>query len=172
MNFVRVKKVPSELRNDEFVVQSPNFLSEVRDCDKKRPRHGTMSINYLRELIARVGAVYMPETFNPLTDVNVSSYKGTPCASEEETNAILVKIFAQKYPQMLDAFVEHHLKSRPSGTRTVYYLGNGDQSGIFLKLGLQEVLEKDLYKDEKPKKVVGKPAITNKEASDKSEIVV
>jgi hypothetical protein len=131
-----------------------------------------MSINYLRELVAACGARYLLDDFNALTDVNVANFKGTPCTTEEEANDILLKIFKQKYPRMLDAFVEHHIKSRPNGTRVVYDLGGGAQAGVYLKLGFQEVLLKDLYKDEKPKKVVGKPAITKEEAANKSESVV
>lgn len=172
MQYVRVKAAPTELRKDEFAIHAPTFLSEVQFCDKKRPRNGVASLNYLRELVARVGAVYMPETFDPLTSVNISNFKGTPCTSDEEANATLLKLFTQQFPKMLDAYVEHHLKQRPNGTRTIYYLGGGAQASIFMKLGLEEVLAKDLYKDEKPKKIVGKPAVTNEEALKKSETVV
>lgn len=172
MQFVRVKTAPVELRKDEYVIGVPTFLDEVRACFKKRPRSNTMSINYLRELVAAVGARYLSEDFNALTDVNVANFKGTPCASEGQANEILLKLFKQQYPKALDAFVEYHLKQRPNGTRTVYYLGDGAQAGAFLKFGLQEVLLKDLYKNEKPKKTVGKPAITQEEADNKSETVV
>jgi hypothetical protein len=172
MQFVRVKEVPAELRKDEYVISAPTFLEEVRACFNKRPRNEVMSINYLRELVAAVGAKYLPETFNAMTDVNVSYYKGTPCTSEVEANEMLLKLFKREYPEALNAFVEYHIKNRPNGTKTVFYLGTGDQAGIFLKLGFQEVLQKDLYKEEKSKKTVGKPAITKEEADKKSEIVV
>ena len=172
MQFVRVKEVPVELRKGEYVVEAPTFIDEVRACFHKRPRNNSMSINYLRELVAAVGARYLPEDFNPLTDVNVANFKGTPCTTEGEANEILLKLFKQKYPRALDAFVEHHVKRRPDGTRTIYFLGDGTQAGVFLKHGLQEVLLKDLYKDEKPKKVVGKPIPTKEEVALKSETMV
>jgi hypothetical protein len=172
MQFVRVKEAPAELRKDEYLINAPTFLDEVRACFNKRPRNEVMSINYLRELVAAVGAKYLPETFNAMTDVNVSQFKGTPCTSEVEANEILLKLFKREYPAALDAFVEYHIKKRPNGTKTILYLGTGDQSSVFLKLGFQEVLLKDLYKEEKPKKTVGKPAITKEEADKKSETVV
>lgn len=165
MRFVRVKKAPAELKKDEYVVQAPSFLQEIKDCAKKCPRNGTMTINYLRELIARVGSVYSPEDFNPITSVNVSYFKGTPCSTEEEANDILLKIFSTQFTPMLDAYVAHHLKQRPSGTKLVYFLGNGSQVAPFIKLGYEEVLEKDL---DKTKKIIGKPAIT-KEAAEKQK---
>lgn len=174
MQFVRVKTVPTELRKDEYVVEAPTFLSEVQACFHKRPRTNAMSINYLRELVVACGAKYLSDdpTFNPMTEVNVADFKNTPCTTEEEANDILLKIFRKKYPRMLDAFVEHHIKSRPNGTRTVYFLGDGSQVGILLKMGFQEVLLKDLYKEEKPKKTLGKPIPTKEEVERKSDTVV
>jgi hypothetical protein len=172
MQFVRVNKAPEELKKGEFVISSPDFMPEVESCHHKRPRNDVMSINYLRELVAAVGAKYLPETFNALTDVNVANFKGTPCKTQVEANEILLRLFKKEYPAALDAYIEYYIKRRPTGTNTIFYLGSGDQAAIFLKLGFQEVLAKDFYKEEKPKKTVGKPAITNKEASEKSEPVV
>jgi hypothetical protein len=166
MRFVRVKKAPAELKKDEYVIPAPSFLPEVKDCTKKCPRNGTMTINYLRELIARVAYVYAPADFDPMTTINVSYFKGTPCSTEEEANEILLRIFTQQYTPMLDAFVATRLKMRPSGTRLVYFLGTGLQLTSFLKLGFEEVLEKDL---DKPKKTVGRPAITKEEAEKQKE---
>lgn len=164
MRFVRVNLAPKTLQKGEFIIEAPNFLEEVKSCEKKRPRNHVMSINYLRELVALIGAKYVGETFNPLIDVNVSHYKGTPCENAEQAHEIIVKLFKQFYPRMFDAYVEYHLKLRPSGTNLVYYYGPPSQVSAFIKMGFDEVLEKDLNKS---KKVVGKPAITDEEALNK-----
>lgn len=168
MRFVRVKLAPKVLQKGEYLIDEPNFLAEVQGCEKKRPRNHTMSINYLRELVAAVGSKYVGETFNALTDVNVSSFKGIPCENMEQAHEILVKLFKQCYPQIFDAYVEYHLKRRPNGTNLVYFYGAPAQAVAFVNLGFEEVLEKDL----KPKKVVGKPAITNEEAANNPEPMV
>ena len=174
MIFVRVKKKPSELKEDEFIVPAPDFLDDIKNCSVRKPVNNIMSVNYLRSLIADIGQKYIGQTFNALTDVNVAPYKNTPCGTAEEAHEIVQKLFRQSYPTMLDSFVEYHIKKRPAGTRVIYFLGSGAQSAPFLKLGFEEVLEKNLDKvlGTKPKKVVGKPAITNKEANEKNETVV
>lgn len=174
MIFVRVKKKPSELKNDEYVIPAPDFLEDIKNCSVKKPSNNIMSVNYLRSLVGDIGRKYVGQEFNALTDVNVSLYKNTPCDTPEEAHAIIQKLFKQTYPSMLDSFVEYHIKNRPTGTRVIYFLGSGAQCTPFLKLGFEEVLEKDLDKllGTKPKKVVGKPAITDEDANKKNETVV
>lgn len=174
MIFVRVKKVPAELRADEYVINAPSFLEDVKNAPVKRPTNHIISVNYLRQVISDIGNKYIGPTFNALTDVNVSSYKGTPCENNQQVEETLQKLFKQTYPKMFDAYVEYHIKLRPTGTRVIYYLGSGAYVEPFLRLGFEEILEKDLDKliGSKPRKVVGKPAITDEDAAKKNEIVV
>lgn len=174
MIFVRLKKRPTELKSDEYVVESPSFLDDIKNCSVKKPSSKTMSVNYLRQLVSDIGTKYIGLDFNALTDVNVSNFKGTPCDTLEQAHETLQQLFKLHFPKMLDAYVEHHIKCRPNGTRIIYFLGSGAQVEPFLRLGFEEVLEKDLDKllGTKPKKVVGKPAITNQEANKKNEDLV
>ena len=169
MRFVRVRVMPKELQKGQCVIESPMFYDEIESCDKKKPRNNLASVNYLREVIAAVGSKYIGDTFNPITDVNVSYAKGLQVESTEQTHEILLSLFRRYYPKMFDAYIEYHLKNRPDGTNLVFFLGEPSQVNAFIRLGFQEVLEKDLL----PKKKVGKPAITNEEAAaEKSESVV
>jgi hypothetical protein len=174
MIFVRVNKAPTELRADEYVINAPDFLDDIKKAPVKRPTTGVVSVNYLRQLVSDIGNKYIGQGFNALTDVNVSNYKGTPCANNEQVHETLLTMFKKTFPKMLNAYVEYHIKSRPSGTRVIYFLGGGNQVEPFLTQGFDEVLEKDLEKvlGLKPKKVVGKPAITDEEATKKTETVV
>jgi hypothetical protein len=174
MIFVRVKKKPTELKADEFVIDAPNFLSDIENASVKKPNSNIMSINYLRQLVSDIGQKYVGQEFNALTDVNVAHFKGIPCETAEQAHEILQKLFRQNYPKMLNSYVEYHIKRRPNGTRIIYFLGSPAQVEPFLNLGFQEVLEKDLEKfmGTKPKKIVGKPAISDEEAAKKNETVV
>lgn len=169
MRFVRVKSAPELLQKGEHVIDEPNFRDEVDACQKKKPRRPVMSINYLRELVQAIGDKYIGETFNALTAVNVSNFKGTPCENAEQAHATIVNLFKQHYPSMFDAYVEYGLKHRPNGTNLVYFLGPRNQVSSFIKMGFEEVLLKDLNK---PKKTVGIPAITNEEAAAKNQETV
>ena len=166
MRFVRVKKVPSDLRKGEHVIVAPIFITEIEACKNKKPRNDAMTVHYLRELVATIGLKYMDETFDAMREVNIANYKGVPCENTEKTNEILISMFKQVAPKILGAYVAYHLKRRPNGTNLVYFLGDSAYNKVFLDAGFEEVLEKnlDVIRGDKPKKVVGKPAITNEEA--------
>jgi hypothetical protein len=174
MIFIRVKKKPAELKADEYVIEAPDFMEDIKNCTVRKPQNNVMSLNYLRQLVSDIGQKYVGPEFDALTQVNIANFKGTPCESLEQANETLKKLFTQSFPKMFDAFNEYHIKHRPNGTRVVYYLGSGAHVEPFLRLGFEEVLEKNLDKvlGGKPKKVVGKPAITDEEATIKNETVV
>lgn len=159
--FVRVQLAPKHIREDEYVIHQPEFYPEILKCDAKRPRNGLLTTNYLREIVAAIGDKYVGETFNAMTDVNVSSYRGIPCDSNIDLNKLLTRIFAEQYPNMLKLVVEYQLKRRPSGIKLIYFTGDSKLTSVFLENGIDEILEKDLQ----PKQPVGKPAITNEEAA-------
>jgi len=165
--FVLVKKAPEVLEKHEYVVNEPSFMEEIKATARKRPKNKMLTVNYLRELIALIGGKYIGEEFSALTDINVSRYVGSPCDSEESVNAVLNKIFKTQYPKMFDKYIEFKLKSRPRGTTIIYFTGPGDQVGKFLEMGFQQLSTKELeeMKSDKPKKVVGKPAITDEAAA-------
>lgn len=165
-NFVRVKKIPEDLSKDEFVIATPHFHDFVEAAVLKKPKSGVTTVNYLREMISSIGLKYIGEDFDAMREVNVSYHKGRPFSSLEDVNAILVDLFDKHFPDMLDAFVEYHIVKRPKGVKVIYFLGSSDYTSKFLDHGVHEILERDLDKllGKKPKKIVGKPAITNEEA--------
>lgn len=171
--YVLVDKAPSKLDKDCIVIGRPNFMQEIKQCIKKKPRAGTMTVNYLREIVATIGLKYASETFNPLTDVNVALYKGVPCETDEKTHEIVVKAFSKCYPEIFDQFVEYYIKRRPRGTKLVYFLGSHSQSAKFDQHGIDSIPPKevDVYLGKKTKRIIGKPAITKEQAEQKQDTV-
>lgn len=151
MLFCFVKETPTDLDKDEYVINAPSFMDEVVACQKKKPRSNNMTANYIREIVQMIGVKYIGPDFSSITDVNISSFINSPCNSEIEAHESIMRLFKQQYPQMLDAYVKRHLKSRPFGTRFVYYLGSHDQAGVFLEHGFEQVLEKEVVKNKKKK---------------------
>lgn len=171
--YVLVNKAPTKLDKDCIVIGQPSFMEEIKQCIKKRPRTNTMTVNYLREIVATIGLKYAPETFNPLTDLNVAPYKGVPCETDEKTHEIVVKAFTKYYPAIFDQYVEYHLKRRPRGTKLIYFLGAHGQSSKFTQHGIDSIHPKevDVYLGKKTKKTVGKPAITKEQAKENDNVV-
>jgi hypothetical protein len=151
MLFTVVKNAPTELEKDEYIINAPSFMEEVQSCRLKRPRSGIMTANYIREILQAIGSKYIGHDFSAATDINISNFINSPCENEEQAHASIMRILKQQYPQMLDAYIRYQLKQRPFGTRFVYYLGCNDQTGAFLELGFEHVLEKDIVKSKKKK---------------------
>ena len=52
----------------------------------------------------------------------------------------------------------------PFGTKLIYFVGHHNDSTMFYENGIDSIEEKDIdgYLNNKPKKTVGKPAVSNK----------
>jgi hypothetical protein len=149
MNFIRVKEAPAQLKKGECVITAPSFLEEINACDSKKPRSGTLSLYYLREILSTIALKYLEPGFDVTREINISSYINRPTSFNEETNAIVLDMLRKVYPQALDAYVEYQIKQRPHGTNLIFFLGDGKYSGTFFKHGIQEVLLKDYNKESK-----------------------
>ena len=172
--FIIVKEAPEELSKGCFIIKAPNFMDEIEESSKKRPQSKQLTPNYLRAVIGVIGAKYADENFSALTSVNVSPYRGVPCPDNASVQDALFKIFKSSYPQMIDNYVEYHIKKRPFGTKLIYFLGDFTQTGKFTAQGIDEIKMKDVdaYLGKDKKKTVGRPAITDEEATKNSENMV
>lgn len=71
-------------------------------------------------------------------------------------------------PVIFDKVLEYNIKNRPHGTKLIYYVGDFGDTSPFFRNGIDEIAEKDVdeYLGLKPKKVVGKPAVTKEESEE------
>jgi hypothetical protein len=157
--FVKVDKVPENLGKDEYVVHAPTFVDEVKECYGRAPKTGTTTSNFMRDIAARVGDRYLDENYNTLIHVNTSRFRGQPFETPEDVDVIAKKMLRKSLPNIDDAYVDHHVKKRPHGTKLIYFLGDHTQTGAFTSNGIDEIKPKeiDTYLGKKQKKVVGKP---------------
>ena len=165
--FVRVKETPKELDKDCYIVEAPNFYVEILECDKKKPKSSLMTPHYLREILGTIGLKYADINFNALTDFNVSQFKGIPFNSIDDVHNVVMRAINSQNPNLINQYVDYHLKKRPFGTKLIYFLGDHLQTGSFTSNGIDEIKEKevDVYLGKKSKKIVGKPILGKKEAT-------
>ena len=142
--YVRVTKVPTELTKGEYVVEAPNFFDEIKDSRGKVPKSGHFTANYLREVIAVAGIKYAPDTFMAATDVNLAAWRNRAFTSEESINKTLVAMFRKECPNMLDWYVDYHIKQRPFGTKLIYFTGDHLDTNAFTSNGVDEIKEKEI----------------------------
>jgi hypothetical protein len=172
--FVRVTAAPESVGKGEYVIAAPNFLEEIEACRARRPKNGLMSANYLRDIFAIAGQRYLGDSFNAMTDVNVSYFRNREFKNEEDVNVVVIAACQKFCPQLLDAYVAYHIKRRPAGTKLIYFTGGLMYTSQFFANGIDEIKEKDIEVElgRKEKRIVGKPAITDEQARSNTEGVV
>lgn len=156
--YVRVseKELPTEFASNEFLIPAPNFITEIKACEKKAPKSGQTSPNYLKEIAAAIGDKYLSENFNALMDVNVSKYRGIDITSDEVINGVVMKMMQLNVPGVLDAYIDYHIKQRPEGTKLIYFLGDHLHTTKFTMNGIDELKKKEIgsFMGSNKKKVV------------------
>lgn len=162
--FVVVKQAPADLRDGEHVIEMPTFLEEIQANANKAPRNNLVGVNHLRAIVGSIGDKYDPA----LTSWNIRphEFEGRAFANDRELSRIVIELLEKQYPSIFDSYLSHKVKQRPVGTKLVYFVGPFQKSMAFFMNGLDSIEEKeiDVYLGLKPKKVIGKPAITKQQA--------
>lgn len=169
--FVTVEKAPEELRKDEYVIEMPNFLEEIRMASARNTaKKGRLSPSFLRSIASMIAINYDRE-FDPLRQIKAHDYDGVGYETEEQLSNIVVTALERDYPVIFDRYLEHKIKNRPFGTKVVYFVGPHNKSGVFFANGIDalDLKDVDTFLGLKAKKVVGKPAVSNKPKDESDE---
>jgi len=167
--FVVVKEAPATLEKGEVVITPPSFLEEIQANVRKEPKRKQTGINHLREILNSIAQKYDPEM--NVMKFRLVNYEGIAYANDSELSAVILRILTTERPETLENYLDKVIKARPMNTKLVYYTGSFNTTGPFYKNGLDLLDEKDVesYVTGKPKKTVGKPAVTKEEAQAKNE---
>jgi len=169
--FTIVDKIPNGIAKTAYVIEKPNFIEDVKLFNHKKPRNNIATINYLRSLVAKIGTKYYGDTFDTFK-VSVSKYKGISIETDDQTQDLLVQMISEKYPDLLDRYVEKQIIDRPPGTQLIYFLGSLQNTSAFQTHGIAEVSPKDAHKEIKRSVVMNntfsKPAPKKSTSNDKS----
>jgi hypothetical protein len=163
--FVIVKTAPANLRKGEVVLESPSFLEQIR-ANAHKARKGLTAVNHMRDILNAI-----QQRFE--ADINVfkipfSQYEGLPFANEDELSKIVIRLLKKESPGVFEKVLEYNIKNRPHGSKLIYYVGDLDGTGPFFRNGIDMIDEKDVDVELglKPKKIVGKPAVTKEESEE------
>ena len=158
--FVLVRKVPESLRKGEVAFKAPNFMDQIEANASRMPRSGLTAVHHLRDVLNSVQQKY--ETDLDIFKLPLSQYEGVKISSNEEMSRFLVRLLRQERPEIFEKVLEYNIKNRPYGTKLIYFTGEHQDSGPFFRNGISSIEEDEIdeYLGLKPKKVVGKPAVT------------
>jgi metal-sulfur cluster biosynthetic enzyme len=162
--FINVKAVPTNLRKGEVVVQSPDFLEQIRACTHKASKKNLTGLNHLRDILNAIRQKYDPEL--NIFKVPFSQYEGLSFQDEAHLSQIVVRLVKKECPAVFEKVLEYNIKNRPTGSKLIYYVGDWADTGAFTRNGIDAIEEKDVdeYLGLKAKKIVGKPAVTKEES--------
>lgn len=162
--FVVVDKAPEKMGKGEIVIDPPSFMTEIEQNIRKAPKSGQTGINHLREILQSIANNYDQDM--DVMRIRLFNYEGLPFKDNNELHTIILRILSNEYPKVLEKHLDKQIKSRPIGTKLVYYTGSFNSTSPFYQNGLDLLEQKDLesFLTGKPKKVVGKPAVTKQEA--------
>lgn len=164
--FVMVKTAPATLRKGEMVIGSPDFLEQIRACTHKASKKNITGINHLRDILNAIQQRY--ETDLNLFKIPLSQYEGLPFNNENELSNIIIRLLKSERPVVFEKVLEYNIKNRPFGSKLIYYVGHLGDTTPFFRNGIDMIDEKDVDVELglKPKKVVGKPAVTKEESEE------
>jgi hypothetical protein len=162
--FVSVTKAPAALRKGEVVVDSPDFLEQIRGSAHKAAKKNTTGVNHLRDILNAIRQKYDPDL--NIFKVPFSQYEGLPFKDENDISKIMIRLVKKECPAVFEKVLEYNIRNRPHGTKLIYFVGDWSDTGAFTKNGIDSIEEKEVdeYLGLKPKKIVGKPAVTKEES--------
>lgn len=162
--FVSVKTAPMTLRKGEVVIESPDFLEEIRACAHKAAKKNLTGVNHLRDILNAIRQKYDPNL--DIFKVPFSQYEGLPFKDEDDMSKIIVRLVKKECPGVFEKVLEYNVRNRQPGSKLIYYVGDWCDTGAFTRNGVDSIEEKDVdeYLGLKPKKIVGKPAVTKEES--------
>lgn len=166
--FVVVRKAPEALRKGEAVISTPDFKEQIALNAHRASKKMQTSLHHMREILNSIQQKY--ESDLNILKIPLAQYEGLAYENADDLNTIVVNLLKKLRPEFFDAVLEYNIKNRPYGTKLVYYVGDLGETSAFFKHGVDMIEEKDVdeYLGLKPKKQVGKPAVT-KEQSLESE---
>lgn len=162
--FVCVKTAPATLRKGEIVLQSPDFLEQVRACSHKAAKKKVTGINHLRDILNAIRQKYDAEL--NIFKIPLSQYEGLPFNDENDISKIVIRLVKKECPSVFQKVLEYNIKNRPHGSKLIYFVGDWGDTAAFTRNGIDSIEEKDVdeYLGLKAKKIVGKPAVTKEES--------
>lgn len=133
-NVVLVKSAPKELKDNESIVEMPDFKDHISQFSKSLKRQHLTTVNNLRSIITAIGADY-DEQFSSYRDVNLSKFQGREFKDLDDLSAIILEVFNKYYPRMIDMYLASQIKKRKPNVEVVYFVGPKEKLDVFQQFG-------------------------------------
>lgn len=135
--FKRVDEAPENLKDNECVINKPDFQEMIEKTRKRRGVSGLTKATSLRDIFMAITDKYAPE-INPY-HLKLSKYEGRAFETDDDLRAIVFKIINDFDLNLLEKAVEYEIKNRPSKTDFIYYVSPDlEGTSAFIKMGINQ----------------------------------
>ncbi len=140
--FKIVKEAPKKLSKDEFLVNEPDFVEEIRAAKNEplaKSSRKLTTVNHLRSILGVIGELYDKENFNAYANIPYSKYEGIEYKDHKELGEKVVKRMVTNHaPMLLSKYVENKVTNRPVDTKVVYFVGDPEYAKVLIRQGLAQ----------------------------------
>lgn len=137
--FKTIINPPTKLDKGDYVIDKPSFLEQVQENAAKKPKTGLTGTYYLRAIVDSIAAKYSPGVMTAYV-IKSHLYEGRPFKTDEDVNNIILEALTKDYPAIFPLYLDNKIKTRPAGTKMVYYVDSGlsNAKEIFYANGFSE----------------------------------
>ena len=141
--FKRIDKAPEKLKDNECVINKPDFQEFITQTRKRRGTSGLTTASNLRDIFMAITDKY-DHTINPY-QLKLSKYEGRAYDNDDGIRLVIFKIIADFDLNLLEKAVEFEIKNRPLETELIYYVSDDlAGTGAFIKNGINQSNAKKL----------------------------
>jgi len=127
IEYERVGTAPEKCKKDEYVINRPTFIEEIRNAKGRSGDKGLTTLGRLRNIFVEIGNKYS-EAFSAYSNINLSNFVGLPFKDEKELSKIVCKIVDLQIPDAVDKLIEDQLKTMPNGVNKIYFVADDLQN--------------------------------------------
>lgn len=120
--FVHLQSIDNIDINDALIIFEPDFLDEIKSCERFKGSFSKTTVNYLRSIASEFGIKY-DKNFNPYRNIVPSDFQGILFKTNEDVSKIVRQMFLSNYPQIFRSYLESKIRNRPFNCQRIIVVG-------------------------------------------------
>lgn len=134
MHYIRVDEAPEKLKDNEMVIEKPNFMEHITANKAKRGVNSVATIRNIRDTLMAITNEY-DQSINPY-HLKLQKYDNLVYEGDAGYSDIILRVIRDNNLPLIDRAVEKKLKERNPKIDTVYYVSPDiEGSAAFVSLG-------------------------------------
>jgi hypothetical protein len=146
--FVLVKKVPEVLKEDEILIEMPDFLDEIKTSKNNTRLNGktVTTLFFLKDIANKIASAYDPDDLGiTISKIPYNKYIGIQYDdSRSLSDTVILPMLRTHYKNIFYKYLEKKIKTRAVKAAVIYFTGTSDYAKVFLDNGIGLATAKEL----------------------------